>query len=145
MKRSCILAIAWLCAVCGAGRADAAQMVVIGAYEAHYSVVPTMFLTPDVAARYGIIRGRDRALLNVSIIEPGQGPVSAGVSGTVQDLLGQRHDLEFREVAEGEAVYYLAALRFTDGEHLKFAIEVETPEGDRRALEFQQQVYEAAP
>jgi hypothetical protein len=145
MKRSCILAIAWLFAVCGAGRADADQMVVIGTYEAHYSVVPTMFLKPDVAARYGIIRGRDRALLNVSIIESGQGPVSAGVSGTVQDLLGQRHELEFREFAEGDAVYYLAALRFTDGEHLKFALEVETPTGDGHTVQFQQQVYEAAP
>jgi Domain of unknown function (DUF4426) len=145
VNRPCIAVVAWLASFCAAGQTEAAQMTVIGAYEAHYSVVPTLFLKPDVAASYGITRGRDRALLNVSIIETGRGPVVAGVTGTVRDLLGQRHALEFSESVEGDAVYYLATLRFTDGEHLAFAIEVETPDGNRHTVEFQQPVYEAAP
>ena len=33
-------------------------------WEVHYSVVNSTFLAPETAARYGIVRGRDRAILN---------------------------------------------------------------------------------
>lgn len=113
----------------------------IGGYEAHYSVIATTFLRPEIAADYGITRARDRALLNVAIIDPATGPVKAAVSGTVKDLLSQTRALEFSEVEEGEAVYYLATLRHDDQETLRFTVTVRTPDGASHELRFQQKMY----
>lgn len=119
----------------------AEQFKRLGGYEGHYSLVPTTFLTPEVAADYGITRARDRALLNVSIIQPGAGPVRAQVSGTVKDLLGSVRELAFEEVIEGDSVYYLATVRHGAEEVLRFAIDVRTPDGGRHRLAFQQKTY----
>lgn len=121
--------------------AHAEQKQMLGTYEGHYSLVPTTFLTADVAADYGIIRSRDRALLNVSVIDPRTGPVSADVSGTVRDLLGSARSLAFEEVKEGPAVYYLATVRHDDEDVLRFAIDIRTPDGASHRLAFQQKVY----
>lgn len=127
------------------GQAAAEQKQVFGDYEAHYGVVPTLFLEPEVAGRYGLTRGRDQALVNVSVLGPGGLPVTAHVSGTVQDLLGQVRDLAFDEVVEGDAVYYLAVIHFDDLEVLRFAIEIGTPDGGAHDLTFQQKMYREAP
>ena len=121
--------------------ARAEQMQRIGGYEAHYSVVATTFLRPGIAADYGLVRARDRALVNVAIIDPSSGPVTAQVSGQVKDLLGLVRPLEFREVREGTAVYYLATLRHDDRETLRFSVAVQTPDGARHELTFQQKMY----
>lgn len=113
----------------------------IGGYEAHYSVIATTFLRPEIAADYGITRARDRALINVAIIDPAAGPVKAEVSGTVKDLLSQTRALVFSEVEEGEAVYYLATLRHDDQETLRFTVTVRTPDGASHELRFQQKMY----
>lgn len=122
-------------------QAVAEQFKRLGGYEGHYSLVPTTFLTPEVAASYGITRARDRALLNVSIIQPGTGPVRAEVSGSVKDLLGSVRELQFEEVIEGDSVYYLATIRHGEEEVLRFAIDVRTPDGGRHQLGFQQKTY----
>jgi hypothetical protein len=121
--------------------AQAEQMQRIGSFEAHYSVVPTMFLKPDVAARYGITRGRDRALVNVAVLDRDDAPVRAAVSGRIRNLLEQDQPLEFREVTEGEAVYYLAEIRHGDRDVLRFAIDIETPDQTDHLVEFQQRMY----
>lgn len=117
------------------------RMQRLGGYEAHYSLVPTTVLNADIVGRYGITRGRDRALLNVSILEDGQRPVRAEVSGTVTDLLGQVRDLGLEEVVEGEAVYYLAEVRHDDREVLRFEVALKTPDGADHTLKFQQKMY----
>jgi len=124
-----------------AATATAEQKQMIGGFEAHYSLVPTSFLKPDIAAEYGVTRARDRALLNISIIDPETGPVRAAVSGGMRNLLEQRETLSFREVLEGPAVYYLAEVRYTDRDVLRFALEVETPDGIRHTLAFTQRMY----
>jgi len=35
----------------------------------HYVVVNTLFLEPDIATRYNIVRANDRAILNLSVID----------------------------------------------------------------------------
>lgn len=124
-----------------AAAVHAEQKQDIGGYEAHYSVIATTFLRPEIAADYGITRARDRALLNVAIIDPATGPVKAEVSGSVKDLLSQTRALEFSEVEEGEAVYYLATLRHDDQETLRFTVTVRTPDGASHELRFQQKMY----
>lgn len=128
-----------------ANPAAAEQLQKIGAFEAHYSLVPTLFLKPEVAARYAISRGQDRALLNVSLIDPRSGPVQGSVQGGVTDLLGHARDLEFAEVVEGDAVYYLVTLRYDDREVLRFELNIVAPDGTRHLVKFQQKMYWEAP
>ncbi len=121
--------------------AVAEQMRRIGDFRAHYSLVPTLFLNPEVAAGYDITRSRDRALLTVSILDADGAPVTAKVQGRVKDLLGAQQALAFEEVREGTAVYYLATIRHSDRDVLRFDIRITTPDGADHELVFQQKMY----
>ncbi|MAQ60556.1 MAG: hypothetical protein CMQ10_00560 [Gammaproteobacteria bacterium] len=94
----------------------AQQMQRFGDFELHYIVIPTTTLQPDIAARYDISRGKDKALCNISVIDANGNGVSAVLEGSTQNLLGQRQDLSFREVVDGDAIYYLATIRHANEE-----------------------------
>ena len=94
----------------------AQQMQRFGEFELHYIVIPTTTLQPDIAARYDISRGKDKALCNISVIDANGNGVSAVLEGSTQNLLGQRQDLSFREVVDGDAIYYLATIRHANEE-----------------------------
>lgn len=130
-----------LAAILFAAPAFPERMQAIGQYQAHYGLVPTTMLNADIVARYGVSRGRDRALLTISILDGDEHAVRAQVSGVVKDLLGNERALGLRQVVEGEAVYYLAEVRHADREVLRFAIDVETPDGATHQLTFQQTMY----
>jgi Domain of unknown function (DUF4426) len=121
---------------------SAEQVRRLGSWDVHYIVVRTSFLKPEIAERNGIVRGRDRAFLNISVLGPDGQPVTAEVSGTSRNLLEQVTTLEFREVREGNARYYLAQFQHTDRDTLRFAIDIVPPDGKRQRLTFQQQMYE---
>ena len=124
----------------GAASARAEQKQLLGPYEVHYVVVRSSFFSEAIAERYGIVRGRDRALMNISVLANGQ-PVAASLDGTVINLLEQRQPLEFREIREGSAIYYLAEVRYTDRETLRFRVDLTGPDGTTRSLAFQQKMY----
>lgn len=134
------VALALLSLVCSVP-VRAEQFQQLGRFEAHYSVIPTTLLKPAIAADYDITRARDRALVNIALIDPQSGPVPANVSGSVRDLLSLERPLEFTEVREGEAVYYLATIEHGDEETMRFFVDVETPDGTSHRLEFQQKLY----
>ena len=123
------------------GALHAEQKQMLGPYEAHYVVVQSTFLQEDVAAKYGIVRGQGRALMNLSFLDESLRPVAVSLSGVSRNLLGQEVPLEFREVREGPAIYYLAEVRHTDRETLRFRVQVTTPDGQARELAFQQQMF----
>ena len=50
-------------------QARAEQKQMLGPYEAHYVVVQSTFFNEAVAEKYGIVRGRDRALMNLSFLD----------------------------------------------------------------------------
>lgn len=131
-----LLALTLICAT-----AVAEQKLMLGPYEAHYVVVQSTFFSEEVATRYEIIRGRDRALVNLSFLDESLTPVAVTLSGTVTNLLSQVVTLDFREIQEGEAIYYLAEVRHTDRETLRFQATVITPDGVERDLRFQQQMF----
>jgi hypothetical protein len=112
-----------------------------GDWEVHYILVPTTFLKPAIAEQYGIVRGRDRAYLNISVLDRGLDPVPVDIDGTMTNLLGQQQHLEFREVREGNAIYYLTAIKYTDREVLRFEILLTPPEDSIKTLKFQQKMY----
>jgi hypothetical protein len=116
-----------------------------GNFEVHHSVVNTTFLAPGIAERYGIVRGKDRAILNLAVREHRKDGSTvarpAKLEGRTWDLF-QNQFFEFREVREGEAIYYIGEFKFSDGE-LRFFDLTLLPEGASRSyqLRFQHKVY----
>ena len=135
------LAAALLATLLLAAPLSAEQKKMLGPYEAHYVVVQSTFFNEETAAKYGIVRGRDRALMNLSFLDESLRPVPVSLDGVTRNLLSQETALDFREVREGDAIYYLAEVRNTDRETLRFRIQVTTPDGETRELQFQQQMF----
>lgn len=131
--------------LCIAPGATAQQSERFGPYELHYSVVNTTFLEPRVASTYGITRGKNRAILNLAVrehVDAGTRPRRMQLQGSTRDLItGQ--ELEFQEVREGEAIYYLAEFRFINEEWRFFTIDFR-PEGADETFRFElkHQLYE---
>lgn len=119
----------------------AEQMQAFGDWKVHYSLFQTEFLNPQIASQYQVTRGRDRALLNISVLDVNDNPVRAEVAGTMTNLLSQQQSLAFREILEGVAVYYLAPVRHTDRELLRFRITIRSPGDGEKVLTFQQSMY----
>ena len=112
--------------------AHAEQSSSFGDYVIHYNAFTTDFLSPQVAKSYDIPRSKNRALLNVSVLKSVMGTpsqaVKAIIRATATNLNGQLRTLEFREVTEGNAIYYLSTFPVANEEIMDFALEV-TPEG----------------
>jgi hypothetical protein len=104
--------------------AQAQQSEMFGPYELHYSVVNTTFLDPKIAATYGITRGEKRAILNLSVREHLQGATEARammLKGKTWDLIANQ-ELEFQEIKEGPATYYISEFKFINEEWRFFEI-----------------------
>jgi len=115
--------LVWLALLASETRAQ--QSGTFGPFELHYSVVNTTFLDPKVAVTYGIIRGEKRAILNLAVRENlsnGSEPRTMQLKGRTWDLI-QSQALEFREIREGEAVYYIAQFSFINEEWRHFEID----------------------
>ncbi len=120
---------------------SAEQMRKFGEHEVHYIVIPSLFLQADIAHRHGLRRGKGLSIVNISVLDPaGKGTVSQ-ISGHSRNLLEQRTALQFQEVREGGAVYYLADVRHTDQEVLRFNLRIQPTGAEAFALAFQQRLY----
>ena len=111
-----------------------------GELDVHYSVFNSSFLQPDVAAAVGLTRSKTVGVLNVAALKNGQGQV-AKVSGSVKNLLGQTSELQFKQVLESGAVYYLAEFPLREREVLSFSINVQVGDGSPHTLTFNQEVF----
>ena len=102
----------------------AQQSETFGPFELHYSVVNTTFLDAKIASTYGIVRGEKRAIINLAVREQlanGSEARAMMLQGRTWDLI-QNQDLEFREIREGEAIYYIAEFSFINEEWRFFEI-----------------------
>ena len=107
-----------------------------GDYVIHYNAFRSDTISPDVAKQYGLARANNRILINIAILKKvlnttGK-PTSSKVTGHASNLTGQLKNLEFKEITEGNAIYYLANTKISDGEFLKFDIKI-IPDGETRA------------
>jgi hypothetical protein len=115
----------------------------IGDHVVHFSAQLTDQLPPEVARAYNILRSKNRAMLNVSIIESETGnPVSATVTVKTVNLTGQLKDVVMRKIQEQEAIYYIGQTPVANQETLVFDISV-TPEGasEPSIVRFKRQFY----
>ncbi len=107
----------------------------VDGYTIHHNVITTDFLSDDVARNYGIIRSKNRAMLNVSVIKDKSGttgtPVSAHIQANMTNIYGQQHGLNLREIHEADAIYYIGTFLVRNGETLNFHLDVK-PEGESK-------------
>jgi len=86
-------------------------------------------LSPEIARAYDIVRSRERAMLNVSVIaEEDNLSVAAIVEVKTVNLTGQLKNVTMRRINEQEAIYYIGDTAVANRETLIFDISV-TPDG----------------
>ena len=123
-----------------------ATMSDIGDHVVHFSAQSTDQLPPEIARAYNIVRSKNRAMLNVSVLEEATGlPVTANVTVKTQNLTGQLKNVTMREIKEpGDivAIYYIGETPVANRETLIFDISV-VPEGKTTAsnVRFKRQFY----
>jgi hypothetical protein len=101
----------------------------IGDHVVHFSAFTTDQLTPEIARTYNIVRSRERAMLNVSVIaEADYSSVPAIVEVKTVNLTGQLKNVTMRRINEQEAIYYIGETSVANRETLIFDISV-TPDG----------------
>lgn len=133
-----------LCASLLALPASAGQFKTIKDVEVHYSAFNSTFLTPQVARSYNLKRNGYSALLNISVLDnyqAGKPAITAKISGSAKNLIGQTRKLTFREVKEANAIYYLAEFPISDEENLTFTIDVNAGNKGTDRLKFTQKFY----
>ncbi|WP_318935758.1 DUF4426 domain-containing protein [Pseudidiomarina sp.] len=100
----------------------------LGPWEVRYNAFNSTLLRPEMASQYNLQRSEYLATLNIVIFaanKPGKPAQQVDISGYAMNPLSQQQPLNFQEVIEGEAVYYLAQTRFTNAETLRFFITIE--------------------
>ena len=123
------------------------QKQVFGQYEVHYIGLTSSFLDAETAAAYDIERSRKLGYLSISVLKTAPDTLPVGVqaalTGTIQNLIGQTRTLDFKEVVESGAVYYISTFPFYEDEVYRIRLNV-TPEGQTRTFDvnFSQKFYE---
>lgn len=136
----------FLCCCCLGNAALAQQSERFGNYELHYSVLNSTFISPEVAAQYGITRGERRGLMNIALREhlPDGTAVNRAMTleGESWDLTGRRDVFDYIEIREGPAVYYIGEFKFLNREWRHFRVSF-TPENSEKTqeIQFKRQMY----
>jgi len=106
---------------------------VFGDYVIHYNAFRSDTLSPEIAKAYELTRRNNRIIVNITVLKKVMGttgkPVPATITGNASNLTGQLKNLEFREIKEDTSIYYIAELKVSDGEFLKFSLNI-TPQGE---------------
>lgn len=112
----------------------------VGEYDIHYIAFNSGFLQPEIAAAAGLVRSKTQGVINISVLKSGK-PTAGQVTGTMRNLLGQEHPLRFKQIREGEAIYYLAQFPFDSRETLRFNIGVQPAGGAAINFDFNQEFF----
>ena len=122
---------------------SAENMKKLGSLEVHYIALGSTFITPEIAKAYNIERSRFNGLINISVLDgktKGKPAKEVSITGTVRNKIGQIKQLEFREIKEGSAIYYLADISYRNGETYRFEIDITDGIEDQK-LKFSQTFY----
>ncbi len=95
-------------------------------YELHRSVVYSTFLSPEIAARYGL------SVRDVDAAEVRGRPMA--IEGRTWDLITGT-SLTFEEIRDGQATYYIAPFEFLDREWRFFEFTF-TPDGSDKPYQY---------
>ena len=112
-----------------------------GDYVIHHTALPTDILLPEVARAYKIKRSKDRGMLNIVVQHKGKG-IGAKVTGTGTNLNSQLKNLEFREIKDGDVIYYISSFRVTNKETITFKVNVQPAgSGKTHMVKFKKEFY----
>jgi hypothetical protein len=97
-----------------------------GDYTVTWSVLPSTFLTPEVAKENNLQRSKSIGIVNVAIMQTNadgtMSPVAGQVEGRVTNDNQQVRFLAFRRIQEGDAVYFIAEYQYGTAELLTFNV-----------------------
>ncbi|WP_372763517.1 DUF4426 domain-containing protein [Pseudoalteromonas sp.] len=119
-----------------------AQYKELGDWQVHYIAFPSTFIQPQIAQAYNLERSGYKGIVNISILtnDAAQTAQAVTLTGSAKNLLGNKQTLNFKEVKEGESIYYLAQVKYTNEEILRFDIDIQ--QGSQiQKLQFQQKFY----
>jgi len=122
---------------------SAENMQKLGSFNVHYMAIGATFLTPEIAKTYGIERSRFNGLINISVLDntqQGNPAQTVSITGTARNDLGQIKKMEFDEVKEGQAIYYLSQIKYSDEETFYFDLTI-TNGKETQKLTFKQKFY----
>jgi hypothetical protein len=110
-----------------------------GDVTVHYNTFNSTYLQPDIAKAAELVRSKNQGVINVSVIKDGK-PLIASVTGTVKDLTSQSVPLNFRQITEQGAIYYIAQYPVEQQETRTFEIKVQN--GDKvNTINFNQELF----
>lgn len=102
----------------------------------YYNVFNSTMILPEVARAHNLLRGKDRVYVNIAVVrKSGGNAIPAHISGSYRNLLQQRFELEFIEIKEATATYYLAPIRFNNEEIVHIDITA-SPDGEAETANF---------
>lgn len=122
----------------------AEQSSSFGDYVVHYNALTTDQILPSIARPYGILRSKNRALLNIAVQKKVMGnpvsPVEATITVTATNLSAQLKNVEMRKITSSSgddsmAIYYIGELPVANEETIKFNISV-APAGADQTHDF---------
>ena len=114
----------------------------LGPLQVHYIAFPSTFIQPTIAKAYGLERSNYKGIINISVLanKKGNPALNANLTGEARNLLGSKQTLEFKEVIDGDAIYYLAQVDYRNEEVYRFKININ--QGNTyQVLNFQQKFY----
>ena len=116
--------------------------------DIHYPTLSSRLIPADVAKLHGIIRADNRMVTNLSIRKTSKtgekgDPVTASIHGTATNLLNQQSVLDFTEVLEPNAIYYLANQLVDERDTLRYSISIQPQSSEATyLLEFVRDYYQ---
>ena len=133
-----------LFSLCLTSNAFAEQKQKVGNYDIHYIALSSTFLTPSIAKSYGIKRSSYSGILNISVLDTsvdGNPAVPVEITGIANNLLDARVELKFREIREGDSIYYIAEVPYRDDQEINFNVAVKHGSKLNTQLKFKQKFY----
>jgi predicted Zn-dependent protease len=113
----------------------------LGNWQVHYIAFPSTFLQPSIAKNYNIERSNYNAVINISVLDKtSKKAQKVSLSGVAKNLVGQSKKLKFKEIVDGESVYYIATLTYSNEETFRFYLDVRSGNKSER-LFFHQKFY----
>ena len=136
---SALVATLGLLALTNSVRAE--QKVSLGNWDVHYIAFNTTFLTPEIAKNNGIVRSKYNGLINISVLDKStQAAQNVSLTGEARNLLGVSKKLSFKQVKEGDAIYYLAVLPFSNEEQYRINVDINNGK-TQQTLKFEHKFY----
>ena len=137
--------VIWLTSVfwvCSSQANEIKTSATLGEYTVYYNVFNSLFIQPKIANIHKLPRAKNRSLINISVKKTSEdGTIPVTISGYARNLMQQQTKLNFREIIEKDAVYYIADLRSINREIFHFDIEFQAKGGSKQQLKFTRKLF----